>query len=1062
MTNLVRRLVTASVLCALVLSAAAPAPANASLKAGKRLVPARVHHAKLPVHHALSTHSIPSTPKNFVATAGDQQAVFAWTGTNGVTRYVVMLQPNNASCVTSSTTCAVQGLVNGTSYSATVVARNSAGRSAASAAQMVTPVASPPKAPRAVSVIAFGRNARVTWLPVTGLSSPVTSYTATSTPGALTCTSATTTCVISELEAGTSYTFTVTATNAVGPSPDSSPSASITILDRPNSPTNVTLAPSPDSIGVSWDAPASDGGSAIDGYKATAYLASSGAPVAHCRISGATSCEITGLLAATSYVVRVVAHNTVGYSIASGTAGPVLTGYNPPGQPLSVNVVGAPESLTIAWLAPSSDGGSAITGYTATADDGDGGLFTCATAELFCTISGLTNGVTYAVTIVATNGAGDSVVSESTPGTPGTPSSVPDAPTDLVVKLGNSGATVTWSAANFDGGSAVTNYTVTADDGTGGVFTCTTAELSCAVHGLTNGTTYTFSVRAANLTGDSLSSASVQGAPMTNPSVPLQLTISAKAGALVVGWSTPLTDGGATISSYTVWLNGKTMCVTSSLSCTFVALTGASDYQVVVTAANAAGDSPNSTSISLGQINVVRALASASYGSGAIAGVLRAVYAASATDAATTLREAIGVDYNDAVNWLTLGGYTLAETVTAIHYSYGAPIHGTFYAVRNWFVWSDLAMVPILSTAGYTTTEIAWLLHYFVGDSATVTASALQQGLSLSDAATAAALDAGGFWRGSTAQALHDVYGDSAQATAIILQTVLGYNQNTVLQTLNYAGVYTPGEMAAVLHTYYAASATDAATTLREAIGVDYNDAVNWLTLGGYTLAETVTAIHYSYGAPIHGTFYAVRNWFVWSDLAMVPILSTAGYTTTEIAWLLHYFVGDSATVTASALQQGLSLSDAATAAALDAGGYQSGDIATVLRVNYEDAPATALSIVLSIYGIGVGDALNVLRNGGYSFSAPDAPTSVTTTPGTGYSTITWSAPLSNGGFAVTGYTVTANDGNGGVVTCSATTALSCTIEGLTDGLTYAITVVATNVVGNSAASIPVSSLATL
>ena len=141
---------------------------------------------------------------------------------------------------------------------------------------------------------------------------------------------------------------------------------------------------------------------------------------------------------------------------------------------------------------------------------------------------------------------------------------------------------------------------------------------------------------------------------------------------------------------------------------------------------------------------------------------------------------------------------------------------------------------------------------------------------------------------------------------------------------------------------------------------------------------------------------------------------------------------------------------------------YASGDIATVLRVNYQDSPATALSLVLSIYGIGVGDALNVLRNGGYSFSAPDAPTSVTTTPGTRDSTVTWSAPLSNGGFAVTGYTVTANDGNGGVFTCSATTALSCTIEGLTDGLTYSITVVATNVVGNSAASFAVSSLATL
>ena len=597
MTNLVRRLVTASVLSALVLSAAAPA--NASLKHGKRFVPARVHHAKLPVHHALGASVAPGTPTNFVAAAGDQQAMFSWSPASGATRYVVMLQPNNASCVTLITTCAVRGLVNGTSYSATVVAVNSAVRSAASAARTVTPVASPPNAPRAVSAIAFGLHARVTWLPVTGLSSPVTSYTATSTPGALTCTSATPTCVISELEAGTSYTFTVTATNAIGTSPDSSPSTSITILDRPDSPTNITLAPSPDSIGVSWDAPAATGGSAIDSYKATAYLASSGAPVAHCRISGATACEIVGLSTATSYVVRVLAHNTVGYSIASSTAGPVLTGYNPPGQPLSVNVLGAPASLSISWLAPSSDGGGEITGYTVTADDGDGGLFTCTTtSELTCTISDLTDGVTYAVTVVATNGMGDSVVSESISGTPG---SVPDAPTDLVITPGNGGATVTWTAPIFVGGSGVTNYTVTADDGNGGLFTCSTATTSCVVIGLTNGTNYIFTVVATNLTGDSNASTSAAGTPKTNPGAPTNVSATAGDGTLSVGFTAPLSNGGASITGYTVTADdgdgGLFTCQTSKLTCTITDLTNGVMYIITVVATTVAGDSGNSTAL---------------------------------------------------------------------------------------------------------------------------------------------------------------------------------------------------------------------------------------------------------------------------------------------------------------------------------------------------------------------------------------------------------------------------------------------------------------------------------
>ena len=607
MNTLVRRLVTVSVLSALVLSAAVPANASLkhnNLKHGKHFVPARVHHAKLPVHHVLGATVAPVTPTNFVATAGDRQATFSWSQARGATRYVVLLQPNNASCVTLITSCAVHGLVNGTSYSATVVAVNSAGRSAASAARTVTPVASRPSAPRAVSAMAFGLHARVTWLPVTGLSSPVTSYTATSAPGGLTCTSTTTTCVFSELDAGTSYTFTVTATNVVGTSPDSAPSAPITILDRPDSPTNVTLAPSPDSIGVSWDAPISDGGSAIDGYNATAYLASGGAPVAHCRIAGATACEITGLSTSTSYVVRVMAHNTMGYSIASGTAGPVLTGYNAPGQPLSVNALGAPASLTISWLAPSSDGGGAITGYTATADDGDGGVFTCTTTELSCAITGLTDGVTYSVTVVATNGVGDSVLSESVSGTPG---SVPDAPTNLAVTPGNGGATVTWTAPLNVGGSVVSNYTVTADDGDGGLVTCSTATTSCVVLGLTNGTTYTFTVVATNNSGDSTASVSINATPATVPGAPTNVTVTPGDSSLYVEWDGPAYDGGAYVSSFLVTAtddndNTYTCLAGSGLTpiwtaCTISGITNGVVYTITVVATNRAGDSQASTAV---------------------------------------------------------------------------------------------------------------------------------------------------------------------------------------------------------------------------------------------------------------------------------------------------------------------------------------------------------------------------------------------------------------------------------------------------------------------------------
>ncbi|MCC5952025.1 MAG: S-layer homology domain-containing protein [Acidimicrobiia bacterium] len=78
---------------------------------------------------------------------------------------------------------------------------------------------------------------------------------------------------------------------------------------------------------------------------------------------------------------------------------------------------------------------------------------------------------------------------------------LPGAPTAVAAVPGNAQAIVGWAAPASDGGSPVTGYTVTADPGSA---TCgTTTELSCTVSGLTNGTSYTFTVVATNWVGDS-------------------------------------------------------------------------------------------------------------------------------------------------------------------------------------------------------------------------------------------------------------------------------------------------------------------------------------------------------------------------------------------------------------------------------------------------------------------------------------------------------------------------------------------------------------------------------
>ena len=84
------------------------------------------------------------------------------------------------------------------------------------------------------------------------------------------------------------------------------------------------------------------------------------------------------------------------------------------------------------------------------------------------------------------------------------------------------------------------------------------------------------------------------------------------------------------------------------------------------------------------------------------------------------------------------------------------------------------------------------------------------------------------------------------------------------------------------------------------------------------------------------------------------------------------------------------------------------------------------------------------------SEGVPGAPTGVSASPGNGEAIVSWAAPTSVGGSAITGYTVTASPGDAG---CTTTGATSCTVTGLTNGTAYTFTVTATNSSGTSSSS---------
>ena len=132
------------------------------------------------------------------------------------------------------------------------------------------PVATAPDAPTQVRASRGNASAVVSWSAPADNGSPITSYTVTSSPGgrSIEVSGDTTRAVITGLNNGTPYTFTVTATNAAAPSPASAPSTAVTPASRPGRVAKPTVKVDGRTAVIRWSA-ARAGGSPLTGYRLT-------------------------------------------------------------------------------------------------------------------------------------------------------------------------------------------------------------------------------------------------------------------------------------------------------------------------------------------------------------------------------------------------------------------------------------------------------------------------------------------------------------------------------------------------------------------------------------------------------------------------------------------------------------------------------------------------------------------------------------------------------------------------------------------------------------------------
>jgi hypothetical protein len=366
-------------------------------------------------------------------------------------------------------------------------------------------------------------------------------------------------CTLVGLTNNVTYRFAVVAHNQVGDSPPSPQSAQARPDVAPATPQAPSVTFGDSSVTATWKAPV-DNGSPITGYLVTITPKPKvGAATVH--VSGLTY-SFRGLVNGTGYAVTVIAQNSSGTDSPRSDQSDTVVPAGVPGTPTAPQLTyqqaqAADSRIDVVWTAPDGNGDDQLSYRLLwTAGGGkSGSLDIPAGRNLSASITGVTVGLTYRVTVVAVNKAG------SSPPSPASTLAIFAAPDPVaaptVQATGVSGTVVvSWNEAKANG-SPVTQYQYTTDGGGTWISVGMPQPFAATVTGLRNGKAYRFQVRACDGAAfDACSDASPQSAAVTpyGPIAPPTVVVSGTTvSSVTFSWSAPANNG---LGPYQYEING--------------------------------------------------------------------------------------------------------------------------------------------------------------------------------------------------------------------------------------------------------------------------------------------------------------------------------------------------------------------------------------------------------------------------------------------------------------------------------------------------------------------------